>query len=400
MNELTMSESTVQRKLDLDKLIKRLDPNPHDLSIAINDLQHYYGERETRTQILHDIDLDITSGEIVIITGPSGCGKTTLLTLIGTLRSVIDGSIKVLGTELNGLDSAGINRMRKNIGFIFQAHNLFESLTAFQNVKMACELLNMSAAESKTRIEQTLTSLGLGDRIHYKPDSLSGGQKQRVAVARGIIHRPKLLLADEPTAALDASSTNEVINMFRQLANEYHTTILIVTHDDRILKVADRIVNLGSGHIMTNIVTEKVQLIARLLVDFEHKTDSELKLFSQLTPATLTDVADKMQLRQYVAGDTIIRQGETGNEFFVIARGDVDIIVDEEKVAQLHAGAFFGEIALIKDEPRNATVRAVSDVVCFILDKDEFQNVLKASVSFEEALRRAMFERTGAIVQS
>ena len=395
MTELTLENRLQETRLDLDRLIKRLAPGENDLSIAINGLQHYYGEGETRTQILFDIDLDITPGEIVIITGPSGCGKTTLLTLIGTLRRVLEGSIKVYGKELYGLDSSGITEMRKQIGFIFQAHNLFESLTAFQNVKMACELINLPASESKHRIEETLTTLGLGERIHYKPDSLSGGQKQRVAVARGLIHRPKLLLADEPTAALDAGSTKEVVKLFRWLATEHNTTILVVTHDDRILKFADRIVNLGSGHIKSNILTEKVQLIARLLVDFDQQVQSDLKLFSQLTPATLTDVADKMELRQYVTGETIIQQGDVGNEFFVIARGDVDVIVDDNKVAELHAGSFFGEVALIKDEPRNATIRATSEVVCFILDKDEFQNVLNSSASFEEALRRAMFERSG-----
>lgn len=395
MNELTIENPSSETHLDLDRLIKRLDPGEQDLSISINGLQHYFGEAETRTQILYDIDLDITSGEIVIITGPSGCGKTTLLTLIGTLRTVLEGSIKVHGTELFGLNAAGITAMRKQIGFIFQAHNLFESLTAYQNVKMACELVQMDEREARQRIEETLTNLGLGQRIHYKPESLSGGQKQRVAVARGLIHRPKLLLADEPTAALDSESTNEVVKLFRRLANEYNTTILVVTHDDRILKFADRIVNLGSGHISSNILTEKVQLIARMLVDFENQANSDLKLFSQLTPATLTDVADKMELRQYVAGDTIIQQGEVGQEFFVLVRGDVDVIVDDNKVAQLHAGSFFGEVALIKDEPRNATIRATSDVVCFILDKDEFQEVINASASFEEALRRAMFERNG-----
>jgi len=382
-----------QPPTDLDILIKRLDPDPQDLSISVSDLQHFYGEGDTRTQILFDIDLQITSGEIVIITGPSGCGKTTLLTLIGTLRQVCEGSIQALGTELNGLSDDRVVQMRKNIGFIFQAHNLFESLTAFQNVKMACELVGLDPSESRRRIEETLTRLGLGDRIHYKPDSLSGGQKQRVAVARGMIHRPKFLLADEPTAALDAKSTKDVVTMFRELARDHDTTILIVTHDDRILKVADRIVNLGSGHIKTNILTEKVQLIGRLLVDFETRSESEVKLFSRLTPSVLTDVANKMELRQFSVGDEIIRQGEIGKEFFVIARGDVEILVDDKRVNTLGAGSFFGEVALLKEQPRNATVRALEDVVCFILDKQEFQEIMDASASFEEELRKAIFDR-------
>ncbi len=379
--------------MDLDTLIKRLNPKPDDISIAVDGLQHYYGDGETRTQILTDLNLDITAGEIVTITGPSGCGKTTLLTLIGTLRTICDGSIKALSTELNGLSTQQIVNMRKRMGFIFQAHNLFESLTAFQNVNMACELLGMDKQNSKAEIEAVLTRLGLGHRIHYKPDSLSGGQKQRVAIARGIIHNPPLILADEPTAALDAESTETVINIFREMADQQKTTILIVTHDSRIKKVADRVVNFGLGKIESNTLLEKVQLVAGMLKSVEQKSDSQFKLFSQLTPAVLSDVADSMELRQYTAGDEIIRQGEEGTEFFVIARGEVDILVDGQQVNSIDEGGFFGEVALIQKQTRNATVRARTDVVCFILDKDKFQAVMDASPSFEEELRKAIFDR-------
>ena len=199
------------------------------------------------------------------------------------------------------------------------------------------------------------------------------------------MHRPPLILADEPTAALDAKSTADVVELFRELARTHNSTILIVTHDDRILKAADRIVNLGSGHIKTNILTEKVELIGRLLVNFEReRPDSEVQLFSRLSPDELTDVADKMQLRQYAEGEEIIRQGEIGTEFFVIARGDVDIEINSQRVNTLSEGSFFGELALMQEQPRIATVRAINDVVCFILDKQEFQAILDDSPTFED----------------
>ena len=299
----------------------------------------------------------------------------------------------MLHTELNGLSQDKIVKLRQDVGFIFQAHNLFESWTAFQNVKMATELIGENLKESKPKIEAALTRLGLGERIHYKPKSLSGGQKQRVAIARGIIHAPKLILADEPTAALDAESGREVVTIFQELARDHGVTIIIVTHDNRILDVADRMVKMVDGNIVSNVLVKRAEIICQILIEFEKQSDGPLKLFSQLTPSVLTDVADKMELRQYSAGDVIIRQGDIGREFFVIAKGDVDIIVNDNVVNQLPAGSFFGEVALIEDAPRNATVRARNDVACFILDKQEFQEVLDKSASFEEELRKAIFER-------
>jgi putative ABC transport system ATP-binding protein len=348
-------------------------------------LNHYYGVGETRKQVLFDNCLKVRRGEIVIMTGPSGSGKTTLLTLIGTLRSVQEGSLNVLGRELNGISPEGTTALRKETGFIFQAHNLFESLTAYQNVKMATELLGMPEADSSSRIESTLKRLGLGHRVHYKPKSLSGGQKQRVAIARGIIHEPKLILADEPTAALDAESGREVVTMFQEMAREKKSTILIVTHDNRILDVADRIVSMVDGNIRSNVLVQQNAAMCKIL--------NEFPIFRDLTPQVISQVADKMGLRRYESGADIIRQGEIGQEFFVIGRGEVEIIIDGRQVATLTQGAFFGEVSLIKQQPRNATVRARGDVVCFVLSKDEFQSVMDASATFEEELRKAIFAR-------
>ena len=161
-------------------------------SIRVRAVQHYFGEGELRKQVLFDNQLDVAPGEIVIMTGPSGSGKTTLLTLIGTLRSVQEGSLEMLGRELRGATPAEMIAARRQMGFIFQNHNLFASLTAFQNVKMAMELFSFGPEETSARITAILTRLGLGHRIHYKPRSLSGGQKQRVAVARGLVHGPRI----------------------------------------------------------------------------------------------------------------------------------------------------------------------------------------------------------------
>lgn len=369
----------------IDDLIENWNPDPDSLRVRVSGLQHYYGTGDARKQVLFDNTLNISPGEIVIMTGPSGSGKTTLLTLIGTLRSVQEGSLKIMDTELLGLPGKDIVELRKNIGFIFQAHNLFESLTAYQNVRMACELVNRKESEAKPKIEQVLTRLGLGERIHYKPKSLSGGQKQRVAIARGVINKPKLILADEPTAALDAESGREVVTMFQELASELGCTILIVTHDNRILDVADRIVSMVDGHISSNVMVKRSATICSIIRKFP--------AFSELTASNLTAVADRMELRQFESGQTIIRQGDIGTEFFVIAQGNVDIKVDNKVVNSLHSGDYFGEVALIKDQPRNATVVATEPTSCFVLDKDEFRSILDTSATFDEQVRRAIFER-------
>lgn len=370
----------------IDDLLENWDPDPSRLQVSVEGVNHSYGLGDAKKQVLFDNHLHLSAGEIVIMTGPSGSGKTTLLTLIGTLRSVQEGSLKIMGTELLGLGTSRIVELRKQIGFIFQAHNLFESLTAYQNVRMACELVSQDEREFSPRIEEVLTRLGLGHRIHYKPQSLSGGQKQRVAIARGVINRPKLILADEPTAALDAESGREVVNIFKELASETGCTILIVTHDNRILDVADRIVNMVDGRISSNVMVRRSATICSIIKEFP--------AFSRLTASNLAAVADSMELRSFEAGEAIIKQGDVGTEFFVIAKGEVDILVDGKQVNTLRAGDYFGEVALIKDQPRNATVVARIPTYCFVLDKDEFRDIIDASATFEDEVRRALFDRS------
>ncbi|MBW4595782.1 MAG: DevA family ABC transporter ATP-binding protein [Brasilonema angustatum HA4187-MV1] len=218
--------------------------------ISIQNLNHYFGKGQLRKQVLYDINLEINAGEIIIMTGPSGSGKTTLLTLVGGLRSAQEGRLRVLGRELCGANAEQLTLARRNNGYIFQAHNLHGSLSALQNVRMGLELhKSITPAEMKRRSAEMLELVGLGERVNYYPDDLSGGQKQRVAIARALVSRPKMVLADEPTAALDSKSGRDVVNLMHNLAKEQACTILLVTHDNRILDIADRIVYMEDGKL-------------------------------------------------------------------------------------------------------------------------------------------------------
>jgi putative ABC transport system ATP-binding protein len=218
--------------------------------ISIENLDHYFGHAQLRKQVLFDINLEINAGEIIIMTGPSGSGKTTLLTLVGGLRSAQSGSLKVLGSELCNASAKQLTLARRNHGYIFQAHNLHGSLTALQNVRMGLELhKHISLEAMQTRSVEMLAEVGLEHRANYYPDDLSGGQKQRVAIARALVSRPQIVLADEPTAALDSKSGRDVVNLMQKLAKEQGCTILLVTHDNRILDIADRIVNMSDGQL-------------------------------------------------------------------------------------------------------------------------------------------------------
>jgi putative ABC transport system ATP-binding protein len=190
------------------------------------------------------------------MTGPSGSGKTTLLTLMGGLRSAQEGSLKILGEEINGASKQDLMRIRRNIGYIFQAHNLLTFLTARQNVRMSLELHDRYLEQNMDQIaEEMLQTVGLGHRVDYYADSLSGGQKQRVAIARTLASHPKIVLADEPTAALDKKSGRDVVELMQKLAKEQSCTILLVTHDNRILDIADRIVYMEDGRLANKSTT-------------------------------------------------------------------------------------------------------------------------------------------------
>ncbi len=217
--------------------------------VHIESVCHYFGQGNLKKQILFDVSVNIEAGEIVILTGPSGSGKTTLLTLMGALRSAQEGSVEVLGHQLRGASAVELVKVRQQIGYIFQHHNLLESLTSSQNVQLALQLHGVGATERRARAVQMLEAVGLGDHIHDPPGKLSGGQNQRVAIARALVSNPRIILADEPTASLDKQSGQDVVNIMQNLAKERGVSVVLVTHDNRILDVADRIIHLEDGRL-------------------------------------------------------------------------------------------------------------------------------------------------------
>ena len=224
--------------------------------IRIEGLTFAYGEGELRRPVLRDVTLRVHAGEVVLLTGPSGSGKTTLLTLIGALRGMQEGSCRVLGHELLGSPEAERVLLRRSIGFIFQNHNLLGFLTARQNVAMSLELDATTAeGERLERAGAMLAAVGLAGHEDKPPSRLSGGQRQRVAIARALVGNPGLILADEPTAALDKVSGGEVAHLLRDIAKQRGTPILMVTHDPRILDIADRIVAMEDGRIVESAVS-------------------------------------------------------------------------------------------------------------------------------------------------
>jgi len=217
--------------------------------IRTENLCHSYGQGELRTEILHNLNFEVYSGEITLLVGPSGSGKSTLLTLLGALRSVEEGSIQVLGQELKGASEEVLMQTRRRIGFIFQSHNLVSSLTVLQNVQI---LLQLTEADPELRREKAcdlLEAVGLSHRLHHYPDELSGGQRQRVAIARALAPEPELILADEPTASLDSRSGQDVVELLGHLSRKRGSAVLLVTHDLRLLKDADRIWAIEDGSI-------------------------------------------------------------------------------------------------------------------------------------------------------
>jgi putative ABC transport system ATP-binding protein len=392
------------------------------LAVRIRGLNHAFGQGDIRQQVLFDLSLEASPGELVILTGASGCGKTTLLTLIGALRSVQEGSVQVLGQELHGLGKKELVAVRRHIGFIFQAHNLLDPLSAAENVNMAIDLKGYTpeslydhaygllsilqdgdapltllqdvprhrAALTRALVVGLLEKLELGHRVDYKPKGLSGGQKQRVAIARALANRPRLILADEPTAALDKHSGELVVSLLKKLARK-GSTILIVTHDPRVIDQGDRVVNMKEGRIGSDIRVDKTVRICLFL--------QKVPLFSGLTPARLVEVAENMKEEAHPPGSYLIRQGEVGDKFYLIKKGDVEVYVDDgtasHLTATLGAGEVFGEVALLEDKPRNATVVTKDAVEVYTLSKQGFHQALAASEPMREELIKVFCQRYG-----
>lgn len=423
-------------------------PPPGEPLLRVQGVSHHFGSGEARTQVLFDNDLEVMPGELVIMSGPSGSGKTTILTLIGGLRSVQTGQILIWDglrgdyLSVRGLDESGLVKVRQLIGFIFQRHNLFDSLQATQNVRMAREL-HPPGPDDDAQIRQLLEFLGLGHRLTYKPAGLSGGQRQRVAVARALINKPRLILADEPTAALDANSGLAVVTLLQHLARERSldevkklirqpgdpddeprltaeqaamlpiltrekgATSLIVTHDARIMNRADRIVHMERGRIVSNVVVAERLFIAEGL--------RRCGFFAAILPEQQQAIADGVciglhptlpvrngfaakavgKVELYKPGETIIRQGDPvtdESKFYLIRRGRVRITQTLPQggiytVAELGVQDFFGDRALVTNEPRNATVTALEDVELYTIGRDTFRKYEEHSRPFIERIR-------------
>jgi len=220
------------------------------MAIQARDVTKVFGTGDLAFTALRGVDLDVGTGELALLVGPSGSGKTTLLSILGAVLSATSGSVSLLGRELTGLSRNQLARVRlEQLGFVFQGHNLIRALSALDNVALPLELRGWSRRRARQQAAQMLEQVGLADKADSLPTQLSGGQAQRVAIARALAPHPPILLADEPTAALDAATGRSATELMKDLTQELGTTALVVTHDERIFDLADRIVHIEDGWI-------------------------------------------------------------------------------------------------------------------------------------------------------
>jgi putative ABC transport system ATP-binding protein len=219
-------------------------------AISVRDVTKVYVEGANRIQVLHGVDFDVEQGEVVLLMGPSGSGKTTLLSIMGCILRATSGSVQVAGKEVANLSERELPEVRlRHIGFVFQGFNLFPTLTVGENIELALDLKRIRGARAKQEARKLLDQVGLGAKYDSFPADLSGGQKQRVAIARALAGSPRVILADEPTAALDSHSGRNVMEMMRDLARKHGRGVVVVTHDSRVLEFGDRIVHMEDGRI-------------------------------------------------------------------------------------------------------------------------------------------------------
>ncbi len=228
-----------------------LDVQQGELTLAVKDVTKTYGTGAVAFQALRGVDFEARAGEFVYLAGPSGSGKTTLLSIMGCVLAPTTGEVRIFDEIVSGKRESQLPRLRLSyIGFIFQGHNLIASLDARENVAMPMRMRGYSVREANREADRLLERVGLGDKIERPPAELSGGQRQRVAIARALAGAPPIILADEPTAALDAETGMSITLLLKEMAREGGHTIVVVTHDNRIYHLADRIVHIEDGRIV------------------------------------------------------------------------------------------------------------------------------------------------------
>jgi len=219
-------------------------------AISVRDVTKVYVEGASRIQVLHGVDFDVEQGEVVMLMGPSGSGKTTLLSIMGCILRATSGSVRVAGREVADLSERELPEIRlQHIGFVFQGFNLFPTLTVGENVELALDLKRIRGDKAKLEARRLLEQVGLASKYDSFPSDISGGQKQRVAIARALAGSPRVILADEPTAALDSVAGRNVMEMVGDLARKHGRGVVVVTHDSRVTEFADRIVHMEDGRI-------------------------------------------------------------------------------------------------------------------------------------------------------
>mgnify|MGYP000044145987 CR=1 FL=1 len=243
-----------RRRLSKTSSTSHLNHAPEsDRAIVARQINMVFGEGAQQFQALYNIDLEVARGDIQLLMGPSGSGKTTLLSILGGILHPTSGEVQLLGQTITNLSRKQLSAFRlHSIGFIFQGFNLFPALTAAENIELALKLKGVQKRPAHWEAMMLLDQVGLGDRAHHLPKDLSGGQKQRVAIARALAGNPALIMADEPTAALDSHSGHAVINLLRTLAKDKGCTVLMVTHDPRIIDIADQVTYLEDGRLQAH----------------------------------------------------------------------------------------------------------------------------------------------------
>jgi putative ABC transport system ATP-binding protein len=222
----------------------------NNLAVRTNTVCKGFGAGESRTEVLKEVNFEARLGELLMLVGPSGCGKTTLLSIIAGTLGADRGEVEVFNSPLHRLDKRAVTQFRaENIGFIFQQYNLIPTLNLVENVSVPLRIRGQKAAIAEKKAAEMLETVGLGQRMHHRPNLLSGGQQQRVAIARALVHEPKLIICDEPTAALDSENGAKVMELLRGVATRPDRCVIVVTHDNRIFKHADRMTFMEDGRI-------------------------------------------------------------------------------------------------------------------------------------------------------